>query len=204
MSRRGGGDDNVAVARPIAIAPSSSPGPEEGQENLQNTYRACSALIGIRHEEFSLQGKWERELGKGPRVPSVPALSFLGPFIRSPVRFVLNFQPHRREGKVSKKGEGRRGDLLLLYNTQLPQHSSCCPLHTREIERRASELALASNATPPVRSPQPRPRAAPPSSCLPFLGSRGCIWRFRRRGIKSNLGCGVFCIAGHICICKVA
>ena len=109
-----------------------------------------------------------------------PIISFHSPFIRSPpVRFVLNFQPHRREGRQ----EGReRGDLLLLYNTQLPQQQQLLPFaHKRDRARGQAGgwRASSSNATP---------RAAPPRpTCLPFLGRTGIILRLRMYGFKSNL-----------------
>ena len=99
-----------------------------------------------------------------------PIISFHSPFIRSPpVRFVLNFQPHRREGR--QEGREKTSSSSIIHNSH---SSSCCPLHTREIEREGKRVDGGLALATPRRHSAPRrgpPRAAPPSTCLPFLGS---------------------------------
>lgn len=105
-----------------------------------------------------------------------PIISFHSPFIRSPpVRFVLNFQPHRREGRQ----EGReRGDLLLLYNTQLPQQQQLLPFaHKRDRARGQAGgwRASSSNATPRAAPPPRRRRVCPSSEGLALPRDSGGI-----------------------------
>ena len=90
-----------------------------------------------------------------------PIISFHSPFIRSPpVRFVLNFQPHRREGR--QEGREKTSSSSIIHNSH--SSSSCCPLHTREIEREGKRVDGGLALATPRRVPHRRRRRVCPSS----------------------------------------
>ena len=135
-ARRTCHDDERTTTSPL-LPDRAALGSEGGRENRQKVYPACMESE-LEINIFTVH-EMREGMRRGSPSPSRSRPSFLSPFIRLPVRFVLNFQPHRSEGKKherrereeERRTEEETSSSSIIHNS----HSSCCPLHTREIER---------------------------------------------------------------------
>ena len=129
--------DNVAVARPIAIPLSSSPGSDGSQENLQKMCPACS----VPRFELKISPCLGNDGGNLEKVPMpLPFLSLLS-WSLHPVAgsFRSQFPTASLREKARREREEETSSSII-HNSH---SSSCCPLHTRERDR-ASEWASSS------------------------------------------------------------